>query len=200
MVLNHYLKAPFLLIVTDTSASISLHFSPFFLFLSAILLFSIHLPEYNPFSWASTHIWIWRQQQSFSVSETHVRLRELLMAWHFKHTVEGLKSACAPHALRAGLVCVGVWNQSVQARSSPPRSISPLLHLQTEQWIISVYTFPIKGSCSQSICGVVWGREMGVGMLIEEVQLQNQKKNVNVWSILCLRVSDDYLANWVTRF
>lgn len=62
---------------------------------------------------------------------------------------EGPKSVCAPHAPRAGLLCVGVWNHSTQTSSAPPWSIS-------EQWIISVYTFPIKSSHWHSISGTAW--------------------------------------------
>lgn len=107
------------------------------------------------------------------MSETRLRLCELLIVWHFVQMVEGLKSACAPHALHVGLVYVAVWNQSVQARSSPPWSISLLLHLQTEQWIISVYTIPIKGSYSQTISWTVLGAG---GILIRRSTITRQTK------------------------
>lgn len=118
------------------------------------------LPEYNPFSSPCAHIWIWRQQQSFSVSETRVRLCEQLIVWHFVQMAEGLKSARTPHAVRVGLVNVGVWNQSVQARSSLPWSISPAVSASSADTAMDHLCIHLshQGSYSQTISGTVWGR------------------------------------------
>lgn len=85
--------------------------------------------------------------------------------------VKGLQSVCAPLAPRVGLVCVGVWNHSRQTSSSPPWSIAG-------QWIIAIYTFPIKSTCCQSISGTAWNSYR------RKNTIPNQKK-VDVLSISC---------------